>query len=69
MGKRGAQGNPGSPNSLFLRATTSKDSGVDSMSPTTAFWDGLEVAPLDISTHAVSLKDEGVGGYGQATDQ
>jgi hypothetical protein len=39
------------------------------MSPMVAFWDGLDSGPLDVSTRAISLKDKGVGGSGQAIDQ
>jgi hypothetical protein len=39
MGKRGARGNP--------NATTSEYLGADEVSPTMAFWDGLESGPLE----------------------
>jgi hypothetical protein len=48
---------------------TSEDPGADDMSPTVAFRDGLELGPLEVSTQAVSLEDDGVGGSGRATDQ
>jgi hypothetical protein len=68
-GKQGARGNPGSPNSSFPWTTASEDPGADGMSPMVAFWDGLDSGSLDVSTRAISLKDKGVGGSGQATDQ
>jgi hypothetical protein len=69
VGKRGARGNPDSPNYSSLRTATSEDTGADGVSPTTSLWGGSELDPLEASTCITSFEDEGVGGSGWATER
>jgi hypothetical protein len=69
VGKSGARGIPGSPNSSFPRTTTSGDLAADDMSPTTALWGGSESGPLKAFTRVALLEAEGVGGLGQAVER
>jgi hypothetical protein len=68
-GKRGARGNHGSPKSSIPKTTTPEEPGADGMSPMVAFHDGLELGPLEVSTHIVSLEYEGAEGSGRAIDR
>jgi hypothetical protein len=69
VGKRGARGNPDSPNYSSLRTATSEDTGADGVSPTTSLWGGSELDPLEASTCITSFEDEGVGGSVWATER
>jgi hypothetical protein len=68
MGKRGAQGNPGSPNSSSPKITTSEDPRADNVSPMIALCGVLESGPLAAPIPAALFKGEGIGGSGWATE-
>jgi hypothetical protein len=69
VGKKGAQGNPGSPNCSSPRTATSEDLRADGVSPTIALWGRSVLGPLEASTRAALLEDDGVGGSGRATER
>jgi hypothetical protein len=69
MGSRGGRGNPDSPNSSFLKTTTSEDPRAGGMSLMVAFRGGSELGPLEASARVGSLEDKGVGGSGWAAER